>query len=159
MVLMANKNLYFTEQWTASNSSFAGDLIWHMKNVIIGSMRNWSKVALEWNLVNDASFNPHTTGGCTECKGAITITSGEAFTKNVAYYIIGQASKFVPQNSQRIASSQPGSLSTVAFTRPDGKIALIVLNEGDNTENFNIEYNSKTAATALPGKSVATFVF
>ena len=154
-----NKNLYFTEQWTGSNSSFAGDLIWHMKNVIIGSMRNWSKVALEWNLANDASFNPHTTGGCTECKGAITITSGEAFTKNVAYYIIGQASKFVPQNSQRIASSQPGSLSTVAFTRPDGKIALIVLNEGDNTENFNIKYNSKTAATALPGKSVATFVF
>lgn len=154
-----NKNLYFTEQWTGSNSSFSGDLIWHMKNVIIGSMRNWSKVALEWNLANDASFNPHTTGGCTECKGAITITSGEAFTKNVAYYIIGQASKFVPQNSQRIASSQPGSLSTVAFTRPDGKIALIVLNEGDNTENFNIKYNSKTAATALPGKSVATFVF
>ncbi|AZI40218.1 glycoside hydrolase family 30 beta sandwich domain-containing protein [Epilithonimonas vandammei] len=130
-----------------------------MKNVIIGSMRNWSKVALEWNLANDASFNPHTTGGCTECKGAITITSGEAFTKNVAYYIIGQASKFIPQNSQRIASSQPGTLSTVAFTRPDGKIALIVLNEGDNTENFNIKYNSKTAATSLPGKSVATFVF
>lgn len=104
-------------------------------------------------------MHPHTTGGCTECKGAITITSGEAFTKNVAYYIIGQASKFVPQNSQRIASSQPGTLSTVAFTRPDGKIALIVLNEGDNTENFNIKYNSKTATTSLTGKSVATFVF
>ncbi len=154
-----NKNLYFTEQWTGANSLFSGDLIWHTKNVIIGSMRNWSKVALEWNVANDASFNPHTQGGCTECKGAITINSSEAFTRNVAYYIIAQASKFVPQNSQRIASTQPGNLSSVAFTRPDGKTALIVLNEGDSTENFNIRFKNKTAATSLTPKSVATFVF
>ncbi|GGG64973.1 glycoside hydrolase family 30 protein [Epilithonimonas arachidiradicis] len=154
-----SKNLYFTEQWTGANSSFSGDFVWHMKNVIIGSMRNWSKVALEWNVANDASFNPHTTGGCTECKGAITINSSEMFTKNVAYYIIAQASKFVPQNSQRIASTQPGNLSSVAFQRPDGKVSLIVLNEGDTTENFNIRFKNKTAATSLTAKSVATFVF
>ncbi|SHK63142.1 glycoside hydrolase family 30 protein [Epilithonimonas mollis] len=154
-----DKNLYFTEQWTGSNSSFAGDLIWHIKNVIIGSTRNWSKVALEWNLANDASFNPHTTGGCTECKGAVTINSSGTFTKNVAYYIIAQASKFVPQGSQRIASTQPGNLSSVAFLRPDGKVALIVLNEGDNIENFNIRYNNKNAATLINAKTVATFVF
>lgn len=95
----------------------------------------------------------------TECKGAITINSSEAFTRNVAYYIIAQASKFVPQNSQRIASTQPGNLSSVAFTRPDGKTALIVLNEGDTTENFNIRFKNKTAVTSLTPKSVATFVF
>jgi len=153
------KNLYFTEQWTGANSSFSDDLIWHTKNVIIGSMRNWSKIALEWNVANDASYNPHTPGGCTECKGAITVNSSEMFTKNVAYYIIAQASKFVPQNSQRIASTQPGSLSSVAFVTPGGKITLIVLNEGNNTENFNIRYNNKSAATSLPPRSVATFVF
>ncbi|SDG09501.1 glycoside hydrolase family 30 protein [Epilithonimonas hungarica] len=153
------KNLYFTEQWTGANSSFSDDLIWHTKNVIIGSMRNWSKIALEWNVANDASYNPHTPGGCTECKGAITVNSSEMFTKNVAYYIIAQASKFVPQNSQRIASTQPGSLSSVGFVTPGGKITLIVLNEGNNTENFNIRYNNKSAATSLPPRSVATFVF
>ena len=154
-----NKNVYFTEQWTGANSSFSGDLIWHTKNVIIGSMRNWSKNALEWNVANDPSFNPHTDGGCTECKGAITINSSEAFTRNVAYYIIAQASKFIPQNSQRIASTQPGNLSSVAFSTPSGKVALIVLNEGTGTENFNIRYNGKSAATAIPGQSVATFLF
>jgi glucosylceramidase len=30
--------------------TFSGDLMWHTKNVVIGSMRNWSKIALEWNL-------------------------------------------------------------------------------------------------------------
>ncbi|MCG2793085.1 MAG: glucosylceramidase [Weeksellaceae bacterium] len=153
------KNLYFTEQWTGSTSSFAGDLIWHLKNVIIGSMRNWSRVALEWNLANDPGFNPHTDGGCTQCKGAITITTSEAFTKNVAYYIIAHASKFVPQNSQRIASTQPGNLSSVAFASPDGKTTLIVLNEGSFIENFNIKFNGKSAPATLPAQSVATFVF
>ena len=28
------------------------------QNVIIGTMRNWSKIALEWNLANDAQFQP-----------------------------------------------------------------------------------------------------
>ena len=122
-------------------------------------MRNWSKVALEWNLANDPSFNPHTDGGCTQCKGAITVNNNEAFTKNVAYYIIAHASKFVPQNSQRIASTQPGNLSSVAFTTPNGKTTLIVLNEGNATENFNIKMNGKSAATSLPARAVATFVF
>jgi glucosylceramidase len=153
------KNLYFTEQWTGSTSSFSDDLIWHSKNVIIGSMRNWSKIALEWNLANDPGFNPHTDGGCTQCKGAVTVNTSETFTKNVAYYIIAHASKFVPQNSQRIASTQPGNLSSVAFVTPAGKTALIVLNEGNTTENFNIKMNGKTAATSLPARAVATYVF
>ena len=154
-----SKNLYFTEQWTGSTSSFSGDLIWHSKNVIIGSMRNWSRIALEWNVANDPNFNPHTDGGCTQCKGAVTVNSSELFTKNVAYYIIAHASKFVPRNSQRIASTQPGNLSSVAFTTPNGKTTLIVLNEGAATENFNIKMNGKSAASSLPGKAVATFVF
>ncbi|WP_379963726.1 glycoside hydrolase family 30 beta sandwich domain-containing protein [Epilithonimonas sp. UC225_85] len=153
------KNLYFTEQWTGSTSSFSDDLIWHSKNVIIGSMRNWSKIALEWNLANDPQFNPHTNGGCTQCKGAITVSTSEAFTKNVGYYIIAHASKFVPQNSQRIASTQPGNLSSVAFVTPNGKTTLIVLNEGNAAENFNIKFNGKSAAASLPARAVATFVF
>lgn len=154
-----DKNLYFTEQWTGSKGTFSEDLIWHTKNVIIGSMRNWSKIALEWNLANDENFKPHTSGGCTECKGAITINSKDEFKRNVGYYIIAHASKFVTQNSQRIASTQNGNLSTVAFKTTNKKIVLIVLNENDKTENFNIRYNEKSAFVSLPEKSVATYIF
>ena len=154
-----NKNVYFTEQWTGSTGTFSGDLMWHTKNVVIGSMRNWSKIALEWNLANDASFGPHTPGGCTECKGAITINNSETFTRNVGYYIIAQASKFIPQNSVRISSTESGNLSSVAFKTPAGKIALIVLNDGANNETFNIKYNDKVATTSLSANSVATYIF
>lgn len=157
--LFPNKNVYFTEQWTSSTGTFSGDLDWHIKNVIIGSMRNWSKTALEWNVANDSSFGPHTPGGCTQCKGAITINSTTAYDKNVAYYIIAHASKFVPSNSQRIASTQPDNLSTVAFKTPAGKTVLIVQNSNSTDKTFNIKYNQKTASVKIAGSSVATYIF
>lgn len=154
-----NKNLYFTEQYTAANGNFGGDLKWHLKNVIIGSMRNWSKNALEWNLANDASYLPHTPGGCDTCKGAVTINGSETYTRNVAYYIIAHASKFVPQNSVRIHSTQSGNLSNVAFQLPNGKIALIVENDGSASEIFNIRINGKWATSSLEAGAVGTYVF
>ena len=152
------KNLYFTEQYTASSGDFSGDLAWHLKNVIIGATRNWSKTALEWNLANDPSFNPHTNGGCTTCKGAITI-NGSMVSRNVSYYIIAHASKFVPAGSVRIASTTNGNLSNVAFKTPSGKKVLIVLNEGNNDTSFNLKFNGKWATPTLPAHSVGTFIF
>ncbi|MDF2832298.1 glycoside hydrolase family 30 protein [Chryseobacterium indoltheticum] len=154
-----DKNLYFTEQWTGAKGTFNEDLNWHTRNVVIGSMRNWSKIALEWNLANDTQYKPHTPGGCTECKGAITVSDSENFTRNVAYYIIAHSSKFVPANSQRIASTQTENLATVAFKTPAGKMVLIVQNNNKSDENFNIKYNQKTAPVTITGSSVATYIF
>lgn len=152
-----DKNLYFTEQYISSTSSFAGDLRWHLKNIIIGSTRNWSRVALEWNLASDPNFSIHTPGGCTVCKGGITIISG--YTRNVGYYIIAHASKFVVPGSVRVFSDIPGSLYNVAFVRPDGKKVLIVINDDDQRKTFNIHFKGKSALVALDGGAAGTFIW
>lgn len=153
-----DKNLYFTEQWTGANGSFSGDLLWHTNNVIIGTMRNWSKVALEWNLANDHTYGPHTPGGCTECKGAVTI-DGSVYTRNVSYYIVAHASKFVIPGSVRISTSDVNGISQVAFQRPDGKKVMIALNEGNSAATFSILYKDQTAVMTLPAQSVATYIW
>ena len=154
-----DKNIYFTEQYTASTGSFDGDLKWHLKNVIIGSMRNWSKTALEWNLANNASFGPNTIGGCTTCKGAVTINSSDSFTRNVGYYIIAHASKFIPAGSIRISTNISGNLNNVAFKTPSGKKVLIVENDGNSPESFNIKYNGNWITTSLEAGSVGTYIW
>ncbi len=154
-----SKNIYFTEQYTSSDGAFSGDLMWHLENVIVGSMRNWSKNALEWNLANDANFKPYTPGGCTVCKGAITVLSGENYTKNVAYYIIAHASKFVPYNSVRIQSGNVSGIDNVAFKTPAGKTVLIASNKGNSAATFNIRVNGKWATVTLDATSVATYIF
>ena len=152
-----NKNVYFTEQYTASTGSFGGDLKWHVKNVIIGSMRNWSRNALEWNLASDPGFAMHTPGGCTTCKGALTI--GGNIVRNVSYYIVAHASKFVPPGSVRIGSTNTGSLYNVAFKRPDGKKVLIVVNDGSSQQIFNINFGDRWVSPALEAGAVGTFLW
>ncbi len=152
-----DKNVYFTEQWTSSTGSFDGDLKWHLKNVIIGSMRNWSKNALEWNLANDPTFGPHTPGGCTQCKGALTI--GSTVSRNVGYYIVAHASKFVPAGSVRISSNNNGNINTVAFLTPSGKKVLLVEQDGSDVQGFKVRFKGKWFTSILPGGAVATYVW
>lgn len=152
-----DKGIYFTEQWTGAKGEFAGDLRWHIKNVIVGTMRNWSRTALEWNLANDPGFGPHTPGGCTECKGALTI--GNGITRNVAYYIIAHASKFVPPGSVRIGSNIAGSVHNVAFQTPENKIVVVAVNDSDQAVNFNLRYKEKWAPVSLQAGAVATYVW
>lgn len=154
-----DKNVYFTEQYTSSTGDFGGDLKWHLKNVIIGTTINWGKVALEWNLASDAAYQPHTSGGCNTCQGAITINTSSNFTRNVGYYIVAHASKFVPAGSVRIASNSTGSFNTAAFLTPAGKRVLIVENDGTGAAIFNLRYKTKWTSPVLDGGAVATFIW
>ena len=99
-----------------------------VRRLIIGATRNWSRNVLLWNLAADPKNNPHTdNGGCGMCQGAITI-DGNTVSRNVAYYAIAHASKFVRPGSVRIASNNLETLPNVAFQTPDKKTVLIVVN-------------------------------
>src|SRR5258708_1243381 len=152
-----DRNVYFTEQWTSSQGNFGGDLQWHTKNLIVGATRNWSRTVIEWNLAADPTFQPHTNGGCTQCLGALTIGAG--VSRNVSYYIIAHASKFVRPGSVRVASTALTGLPNVAFQTKDGKKVLIVLNDTTVKQTFGIQFNGKTATTSLQVNSVGTFVW
>ncbi len=101
-------------------------------------------------------MGPHTPGGCTRCLGALTI-NGSTVTKNVAYYNIAHASKFVPAGSKRIESNNISQVSNVAFITPQNKKVLIVVNDNNSTASFNIKYKGKFATVTLDANSVATF--
>ncbi len=154
-----DKHIYFTEQWVGAPGNFAGDFGWHIKNLVIGASRHWSRTVLEWNLAADSNQNPHTEGGCTQCLGAVTIDNGKVTARNPAYYIIAQIARFVPPGSVRIASTLPGTLHNVAFKTPAGRLALIVQNEGDTPQPFSIACGGQNLTTALPAGAVGTYVW
>lgn len=151
--------LYFTEQWVGADGQFAGDLHWHVRNVLVGSLRNWSRAVLEWNLASDPACGPHTPQGADACVGALTVGEGGEITRNVAYYVIAHAAKFVRPGSLRIHSDEAASLPNVAFRTPEGLIVLIVLNGGETPQSFNIAWQGQTAAATLPAGAVATYVW
>ena len=101
-----DKNLYFTEQMVVERENSATiNIASPVKRLIIGATRNWSRNVLEWNLAADPNNKPYTDrGGCPSCQGAVTIDKDNV-NRNMAYYSMAHASKFVRPGSVRIASN------------------------------------------------------
>ena len=155
------KDAYFTEcsggEWAAD---FGDSFDWFVKNLIIGSTRNWSKGVLLWNLALDENHGPH-LGGCSDCRGVVTIDSKTgAVTRNLEYYALAHASRFVHSGAVRIASdSGTDGIDSVAFRNPDGQVVVIVLNDNKQPATFSLAAGGKSLSYSLPAGAVATFVW
>jgi glucosylceramidase len=180
-----DKNLYFTEQMVVERpGSPEISIVNPVKNLILRTTQNWSKNVILWNLAADPLNDPHTdNGGCSMCQGAITI-NGDTVTRNIAFYTVAHASKFVRPGSVRIASTNRGDktvglyedeqrpgvfrtainenmeiLPNVAFRTPDGKIVLVVVNDTFSANSFTIQWNGKFAGVRLKPGAVGTYVW
>lgn len=115
-------------------------------------------MALEWNLASDPTYSIHTKGGCTECKGGLTI-QGSTVSKNVGYYIIAHASGFIPSGSIRMESNDLPNTINVFVKRPDGKKVLILLNDSGQEIDFNIVLGTHFITNRINGHTVQTYIW
>lgn len=158
-----DKGLYFTEisggRWAPN---FSDNLMWNMKNILIGTARNWSKNALFWNLALDENDGPK-NNGCGDCRGVVIINSSSGqVTKNVEYYSLAHFSKFVRPGAIRISTAVPRTLpeiNAVAFYNTDGSKVIIALNEGSTEKVFSVKQGNNNFSYTLPAKSVTTIVW
>jgi glucosylceramidase len=180
-----DKNLYFTEQMVVEKQGEKTiSISEQVLRLIVGTTRNWSKNVILWNLAADPKNDPHTNnGGCSMCQGAITI-DGENISRNIAYYTIAHASKFVRPGSVRIASTYTGDktvstsedeerpgiqratvientqvLPNVAFSTPDRKIVIIVVNNTWSVSWFTMQYRGFSGGFRLNPGAVGTYVW
>ncbi|MBN2484494.1 MAG: glucosylceramidase [Bacteroidales bacterium] len=180
-----DKHVYFTEQMITERPGSADIAIAsRVKRMIIDVPRNWSRNVILWNLAADPLNDPHTdNGGCSMCQGAITI-DGNMVSRNIAYYTIAHASKFVRPGSVRIASTNTGEqtvsitrdeerpqiaratvidntqvLPNVAFKTPDGRIVLIVANTSFDSRGFQVQYKGKYSTISLAPGAVGTYIW
>jgi glucosylceramidase len=155
------KDTWLTEcsggNWAPYYNDFAANLKGMTENLIILNARYWSKSAVLWNMALDPSNGP-TNGGCTTCRGVVTVNGG-SYTKTVDYYILGHASKFVRSGAYRIASNTFGgnSIENVAFKNPDGSLVVIALNNASSAQTFKILISGQSVSYTLPAGAVATF--
>lgn len=156
-----DKDTYFSEcsggEWSPK---FADNLKWFVGTLVIGAPRNWARSVALWNLALDKKFGPH-LGGCGNCRGVVTVdTASDTYTKNVEYYALAHAGKFVRPGSYRIESESPDKdIATVAFknsARGDTSRVLIVLNNADRERSLRVKAGDRSAALTIPAGSVAT---
>lgn len=153
-----DKNIYFTEQWYSSVGNFGNDMLYHSSVIFTGGALNWCKAIIEWNLSSNDTFTPHTDGGCTMCKGAITI-NGDNMSRNAGYYAVGHYSKFVKAGAIRVNTNQVNGMSAVAFKNPDNTMAFILTNSTNEVKVVNIESDGIAFSASIPERSIASFVW
>jgi glucosylceramidase len=153
--------IHFTEiSGGGWSTDFASNLMWGTRTIILGATRNWSRSCIFWNLALDQNDGPR-IGGCENCRGVVTInTHSGAVTREVEYYIIGHAAKFVQPGAQRIASTNVSdTIETVAFHNPDGSEVLLAVNPQGASQWFDVVVGDEYFAYRLPGQSVVTFIW
>jgi glucosylceramidase len=148
------KKVYFTEQWVSSHDDFMGALRWHTKNVIIGTLRNWSRTALEWNLASDPEFALHTPNGAVGALGGVTI--GDTIKRNPGYYLMAHAARFIRPGSVRVHSSEVDPLPNVACLTPDSRMVMVIMNDADGARRFRVQHQGAYATLELGAGEVAT---
>jgi glucosylceramidase len=154
------KDVFFTEcsggDWAPG---FSDNLVWTVRNLIIGATRHWARGVLMWNLALDENHGPH-TGGCGDCRGIVTINSSNgAVTQNEEYYAFAHASRFVRPGARRIASTSGiQDIESVAFLNTDdGSKVLVIVNTSAQERMFAVRSAGRTFRYALPSGTVATF--
>jgi len=124
--------------------------------LIIGASNNWSRGTLLWNLALDPAHGPH-NGGCGDCRGVIMIDPATgAIKREVEYYVLGHASRFVLPGAFRIAAAKHGEgIEAAAFLNPDGS-RVAILHRTSGKAPVTIAVDGKRYSLRLPEGSVAT---
>jgi glucosylceramidase len=155
------KNLIFTEG-CIGNFKFNQINDWsHGERYGESMIRDFNNGAVGWTdwnvLLNEQGGPNHVQNYCFAPVHYNTKTDELIYTNE--FYYIGQFSKFIRPGARRISvASNRSYLLTTAFQNVDGKIALIVMNKGENNETFLILLDSKYIKSSVPGKSISTFV-
>jgi len=157
-----DKDTWFTEcsggQWAPG---WPESLPWMVRNLVIGATRHWARGVLMWNLALDENHGPH-LGGCKDCRGVVTIDSRTgAVTRNLEYYALAHASRFVRPGAVRIESTaEVDNLQSVAFRNDDDdSVVLIVCNSGAAATTFSVRQGGRAFDYTLPRESVVTLVW
>jgi glucosylceramidase len=125
-----------------------------MINDFNGGTVGWT----DWNILLDEKGGPNHVGNfCFAPIHADTRSGSLIYTSS--YYYLGHFSKFIHPGAKRIAavSSRDGLLTT-AYMNPDGKIAVVVMNKGDEAIDYSLWIKGRAAKISSPAHSIATLV-
>lgn len=130
-------------------------------DAVIKVPRHWGQSVILWNLALDQRNGPF-IGGCDTCRGVVTVdTATNTVTKNLEYWALGHASRFVGPEAVRIGSSQPAGspVSNVAYRNRDGSLVVVAHNQGHQTRTFGLSVGDRQVTATLAAGAAATYRF
>ncbi|WP_151735680.1 glycoside hydrolase family 30 protein ['Paenibacillus yunnanensis' Narsing Rao et al. 2020] len=125
---------------------------------MIGDLNAWTEGYLDWNLVLDETGGPNHVGNLCDAPVIADTVTGEIHY-NSSYYYIGHFSKYIAPGAVRIGlTSTTEDVLSCAFRNPDGTLAVVLMNEGEEAQSLTLGLGGETARCTLPPHSITTHV-
>ncbi len=160
-----DKELIFTES-TAGDWNDGANLSTHlvadMEELALGTVNNWTRGAIVWNLMLDAKRGPNRPAGCINGFGAVDIDGAyKNITRNSFYYNMCHMSAVVKPGAHRIGTTgyTANGLTYAAFVNPDGSYAFVACNSGAEEQKITLDDGTHHFSGSVPAKGVASFIW
>ena len=160
-----DKELIFSEasigEWN-DGRNLKVSLLRDMEELGLGTINNWCKASILWNLMLDTDRGPHgSEGACTTCYGAVDIENDtySHITRNSHYYVMAHMASVVKPGATRIKANgfNRDGLTYAAFENTDGTYALVLSNNKTESLNLTINDGKHNFNYTIPGHAVVSY--
>lgn len=125
---------------------------------IIGCLNNWVDGWIDWNMVLDKQGGPNWFKNWCVAPVIVDAENDEVYFTPI-YYTMAHFSKFIRPGSKRIElTNTDESLLTTACKNPDGSIAVVVFNQGQDNKNLELSLGEKSSNFKISGQAIQTIV-
>lgn len=160
-----DKELVFSETsigtWNQGNI-LSSQLVDDMREVGLGTVNNWSRGVIVWNLMLDANRGPYREGGCQTCYGAVDIDSDyRTIRKNSHYFVVGHLSAVVKPGAVRIGTTGyvAEGITHTAFKNPDNSFAIVLYNSSSVDTQLTFSDGDKHFSHTVPANAVLSYLW
>ncbi len=157
-----DKHLMLTE---ATVEQFNPERYQHWPNAerygsaMINDFNHGSVAWTDWNILLDERGGPnHVDNFCFAPIHADTRTGELIYTPSYSY--IGHFAKFIRPGAQRVsATTSRGALATTSFLNRDGRMATVVMNQGDKAIAYTLHVGLAQAKVNIPAHAIQTLLY
>ncbi len=125
---------------------------------MINDFNNGAVGWTDWNILLNEQGGPNHAGNFCFAPVIADTRTGELHFTNSFYYI-GHFSKFIKPGAKRIATStNRDSLIATAFENINGKLAIVVMNRGDQSINYRLFIGDKASLVKSLPHSISSVI-
>lgn len=162
-----DKYIFYSEASTVHNALQPAVSLGKWENAenyiehILQVVNHWATGWLDWNLALDTNGGPNWVPNTVDGSIIVNATSDE-FYKQPTFYALAHFSKFVLPGSKRIQMQTDDNkgISSAAFLRDDGNVAIVFLNRLDSEKQCTISLDGHgDIKVSLPAHSMHTILY
>jgi glucosylceramidase len=125
---------------------------------IIGCLNNWVDGWVDWNMVLDKEGGPNWFKNWCIAPVIVDPDKDEVYFTPL-YYTMAHFSKYIRPGAEVIdVEKTDKDLMVTASQNPDGSIAIVIFNEGNEAKSFSLNLNNKVKSISISAQAIQTIL-